>query len=230
MVTPQPTLASTGTQATARSVANGDVTVSQAGTTVKPSARASGGYQPALSTGLESDAGNPIFKMQPWITLCGSSSSAVVTQPPEGWLDGSTGQSFLFSVEVLGVSGCTLCLETAMGGEGPWNAVLTMTAATVLTNLVTPEGGGSDPSKLAYVARVCYWEEQGACWIPLGRLPVDLAEGERLISLPLDRLKNRFPWHIRLDVERLDTSPGVPSPGGIGFPLAWVGPRIVATK
>lgn len=87
-----------------------------------------------------------------------------------------------------------------------------------------------DNAKTAYIARVCYWEEEGNTWIVLGRLRLDSTE-ERLITIPLCRFdveEKKFPSKWRLDAERLHASAGEDGTSAERelWHLAWVWPMV----
>ena len=82
-----------------------------------------------------------------------------------------------------------------------------------------------DSTRTTYVARVCYWSEEGNTWIVLGRLRLDSTE-ERLITIPLRRFKNKLPSKWRLDAERLYVAGGRFPAKKERWHLAWVWPQV----
>ena len=67
---------------------------------------------------------------QPWTTIAGTSATAEVTQPKPDQVDVRDIYGMLVLVEVLGITNCTLSLQSGMGQEGPWTSLASYTATT----------------------------------------------------------------------------------------------------
>ena len=103
-------------------------------------ANTAGGGGPGVGrrrSGMSAYACGPtrVIDFQPWITLIGTSSTPDVIQPARTWLNGESMPTYNMKILITAITQCTLVLESAPSGEGPWTQVHEETAWTPLGDL-----------------------------------------------------------------------------------------------
>jgi len=115
-------------------------------------ANTAGGGGPGVGrrrSGMSAYACGPtrVIDFQPWITLIGTSSTPDVIQPARTWLNGESMPTCNMKILITAITQCTLVLESAPSGEGPWTQVQAFTQAADNMLVASSEGGPCQFSK-----------------------------------------------------------------------------------